>query len=325
MIDKKTKRKQLINLILVLVLTSFARAFAVHVFLLPKSITNGGASGLAIIITDFYKSKSPWMQQGIISLYINIPLLILAFFLLNKRFVLRTCIATVLTSIFTDLMSGKWWHDVAPNIVFPMFSQPDYFAATLGAGACWGIAVGYLLKINCSTGGSDIVGLLIQNKFPQMKVVWLIFAVDSVVGLINGVAKAFSINPDTGQPFGSNMGLSMALYSILAVFIASFVSDIVQRGFISTVEIKVITTNPDEISDFIIKNLKRSVTVVKATGMYTKEDKFLVFCIVRKREMLDVKNKIKAIDPSSFLYVSSVADIAAKGFDNTITPTSKIK
>ncbi|MEG2084437.1 MAG: YitT family protein [Clostridia bacterium] len=281
--------------IVILIFTSFLRAVAVSVFFVPNKIAPGGATGIASIINNLWG----W-QPGLVTLIVNIPLIALAFFFINKQFVFKTLVATIISSAFTDLL---------PLLPFNITFTDDVFVATLCGGILWGISLGYLLKLNCSTGGSDIVGLLIQNKFPNSKVVWLIFGIDCFIGLTNGLV------------FKS---LPLALYSVIAIYTGSFIADIIQRGMVSTIQFNIITDKNEEIANFIIKDLHRSITCFKATGMYTRQDKFYLICVVRKRQVSAVSKKIREIDPKAFFYTTSVKTVTGNGFDDTINPDCKI-
>lgn len=300
---KKIISNKYIKLVVILLFTSLLRAVAVTVFFLPNSIANGGASGIATILAIHIPSLA--LRQGLIAFVINIPLLLMAFIYLNRRFVFMTLIATGLTSAITELL---FFISKTKDIFFT--SNP--FVATLAGGILWGVALGFLLKANCSTGGSDIVGLLIQNKFPQAKVVWLIFIIDCIIGVVGGIVA-------------KNNKIATMIYSVVAVYAASFIADLMQRGFIATVEFKIITNKEQEIAEFIIQELHRSITAFKATGMFTRSDKYFLICVVRRRQLQLVKKRIKEIDPQAFFYITGVSDISGNGFDNTLTPSSKIK
>lgn len=312
MFDKFLIKHKITSTIFFLILTSLLRAVAVSVFFVPYNIANGGASGIATIIS--VQNPSWNIYQGLIAFLINVPLLILAFFYLNKIFVFLTLIATGISSLFTFLIQN---YLVMPKKTVAYFGNfidtPEKaFVATLVGGILWGVALGFLLKINCSTGGSDIVGLLLQNKFKNLKVVWIIFAFDCMIGILGGVFTK-----------GQNK-LETALYSVIAIYMASFIADKMQKGFASTLEVKIITDKHDEIANYIINDLKRGLTAFKGTGMYTKNDKFFLVCIIRKRQLQKLKENVIKIDPNAFFYITQVPYISGLGFKTYLNPSSKI-
>lgn len=312
MFDKFLMKHKITSTIFFLLLTSLLRAIAVAVFFVPYNIANGGASGIATIIST--QNQAWHVYQGLITFLINVPLLILAFFYLNKMFVFLTLVATGISSLFTYIFQ-KFLIQVEPGrLIFgDLATTPDKsFVATLVGGILWGIALGFLLKINCSTGGSDIVGLLLQNKFKNLKVVWIIFAFDCMIGIMGGIFSK-------GQS-----KLETALYSVIAIYMASFIADKMQKGFASTFEVKIITDKHEEIGKYIINDLKRGLTAFKGTGMYTKSDKFFLVCIIRKRQLQELKENVMKIDPNAFFYITQVPYISGLGFKTYLNPSSKI-
>lgn len=279
--------------IFVILLTSVVRAISVNVFANPNKLSLGGVTGIGTIL---YNALG-W-DIAITTFVMNIPLLILAFIFINKRFAVLTLLATLATSLF------MWFLNVIP--VF----DSDPFVAALMSGILTGVAVGLMFRFNCSTGGTDIIGLLVQNKFPNAKVVWLIF----VLNLLTGVAA--------GLVFKS---VDIVIYSFIAIISSSYATDLLQRGLISTFEVKVITCKPKEISDYVINVLHRSTTQMKIKGMYTGEEHDYLICIIRKRQLSQLKRAIKIIDENSFMYITSVYDTIGRGFNNVVAPKSKIK
>ncbi|MEG1613280.1 MAG: YitT family protein [Clostridia bacterium] len=290
--DYISKSETLLQIIVIIV-TSLIRAVAMNVFAVPNKLSLGGVAGISSIL---YNALG-W-NVAATNFILNIPLLILAFFFINKRFAILTLIATLLTSLAIEYFN-----------FLPVFTD-DIFVAALMSGALMGIAIGFLLKVNCSSGGTDIIGLLIQNKAPEAKVVWIFFLINAAISIVTGIV------------FKS---LPLIIYSFVCIFASTYASDVLQRGFVSTFELKIITSKPQEISDYVIQVLHRSTTMIHAEGMYTHTIHPYLICIVRKRQLAELKRAIKVIDPHSFTYVTMVNDTIGKGFDNTIVPSSKIK
>jgi Uncharacterized conserved protein len=293
MLNHGFAKKRVLQLVIVILVTSVIRAIAMNVFAVPNKLSLGGVSGISSVL---YNALG-W-NVALMNLVLNVPLLILAFLYINKTFALTTLAATLITSIAIEFLD-----------FFPVFTD-DIFVAALMSGILTGIAVGLLLKVNCSSGGTDIVGLLIQNKAPDAKVTWIFFIINSAIGVITGVV------------FKS---VSLVIYSLICVFATSYATDILQRGFISTYEVKIITSKPAEIGGYIINTIHRGATLISARGMFTGEEHPYIICIVRKRQLYALKHAIDTIDPHAFYYITNVHDTIGKGFDNTVAPKSKIK
>lgn len=280
-------------LILVIVFTSIIRAIAMNVFAVPNKLSLGGVSGISSVL---YNALG-W-NVALLNFLLNVPLLILAYLFINKKFAVTTLIATLTTSVAIEFFD-----------FIPAFTD-DIFVAALMSGILTGVAIGLLLKVNCSSGGTDIVGLLIQNKAPDAKVTWIFFIINSIIAVITGIV------------FDS---IALVIYSLICVFATSYATDILQRGFVSTFEVKIITSKPDEICFYIINKIHRGATLISARGMFTGEEHPYIICIVRKRQLYGLKQAVNIIDPHAFYYVTSVHDTIGKGFDNTVVPKSKIK
>lgn len=291
--DSKASATELAIQLATIAATSVMRAVAVVMFANPNKLSLGGVTGIGTIL---YAALG-W-DIGLTTFVMNAPLLVLAYFFINKRFALLTLISVLTASILMDAFS-----------FLPAFVD-DVFVASIMSGALTGIAIGALLRANCSTGGTDIVGLLAQNRFPNAKVAWLFF----VLNILTGVAA--------GLAFKS---LSIVIFSAIAILTESYATDMLQRGMLSTFEAKIITSKPEEISDYVINALHRSVSASTVTGMYSRDAKPYLICIVRRRQLASLKKYVRAIDANSFMYVTSVYDVAGRGFDDAVVPKSKLK
>lgn len=276
---------------IIVIFTSFLRAIAMNVFVVPNKIAPGGVIGIASIL----ENALGW-NAAVMNFVLNIPLFILAFFYINKKFTILTAVATGLTSLFMEY------------IKMPVFVG-DMFVAALVSGILNGVSLGLLLKVNSSTGGTDIIGLLIQNKMPDAKVIWIIFFFNTLVAVASGIV------------FKS---LALVIYAMVSVFASSYSGEVMQKGFVSTFEITIVTKHVREISDYIMHVMHRGVTAIPAVGMFTGESVSYLITIVRKRQVNELKKVIQAIDPHSFFYVTSINDTIGKGFDNRVTPSSRL-
>ncbi len=309
---KKADKKELTLIYSFLVIAAIVRAASYVVFSKPNMVAPGGITGLVTILANYVPAVKD--LSSILIFAFNFPLLILACIFLNKKFALYTIIETALTSAFIALME-------LPVVNFPTF-KGDVFLAAICTGVLNGFGLGLLLRANCSTGGNDIVGLLIQNKFPKVKIVWLILILDSTVAIAAGVVKQFATSI-TGIAAGD--GLATAIYSFIALFVNSYVAEKIQRGFVSSVKFEVVTEKKEEVGKVITETFHRSATTFEGYGMYTKKPRTMIVAVVRKREAVALKKKIMEIDPNAFFYVSNIHEIIGNGFMVQVNASSKIK
>ena len=291
------KQKDILIIAVTIFFTSFIRAIAIKFFIAPAELAPGGISGIASIIyniSGFNISLSTFLM--------NVPLIILAFIYINKNFAFSTLCSTATTSFFIFII------EIIPNNTLPVF-RGETFVSALCGGILTGIAIGFLLKVNCSTGGTDIVSLLIQNRFPNSKVVFLLFGIDAVVAVSGAIVfKDFTL----------------LIYSLITMAVSTYTTDLLQKSFISTVEIKVVTNKEKEIADYIVNELKRDVTVMPAVGYFTGTEKKFLVGILRKRQAPALKKFIKETDPSAFFYITAVNDVIGLGFNQTVAPKSTL-
>ena len=307
----KVDKKELVLIYTFLIIAAFIRAVAMHTFANPFKVSAGGITGITTILINYIEPLKN--ASDILMFAFNFPLLILAFFFLNKKFALYTILETVLTSLFLTLLKV---------VNFPIFSGGEHFLAAIMTGALNGFGLGLLLRANCSTGGNDIIGLLIQNKFPKVKVVWLILILDSAVAISAGFVNQFVPNLK-GVVEGT--GLNICIYSFIALFVNSFIAEKIQRGFVSSVKFEVVTEKTEEVGKIITETFHRSATLFEGYGMYTHKPRTMIFTVVRKREAVALKKMISDIDPKAFFYVTNIHEIVGNGFMVQVNAESKIK
>lgn len=307
--------KGFVKLFVILAFLSFIRALAMHVFVIPNGFAPGGVTGIASIIYNAILPSNPelaqtWFSPAIVSLALNIPLFIASFFGLNKRF----CINTMMT---VGMMSLWLW--VLEHVGCPVFkasgpeSAYNLLAAAVG-GVGTGFCLGFLLRHNSSMGGTDIIGKLIYKKNPVADIQWLIIGCDAIVVMASGILGFINIQP--GQATGEIIGsiLSPILYSAISLVVCAEIADIIQSGLKASIVFNVISDKHDEIAKVISEKLVRGVTMVHATGWYTGVEHDMLVCVVRKKQITQMNDIIKSIDPEAFVYITKAKDVSGRGF-----------
>lgn len=273
---------------------SFCMAVAYEIFVFPNAFAPAGINGLATIIQYLFN-----FSIGYMSIIINIPLLVIAYFKVSKDFACKTFCYVVVFSIATLIIKTGF----GDNGGFLDLSAFVYKNATISAllapiasGAINGLIYGYCVRHNTCTGGTDIIARLVRVKHPELNIMWVTLALNSVVAILSYFAYAengFDIQP--------------VLLCFLYCFTSSTMGDKVLKGSKIALKFEVVTSNPDEIADEIITKLKHSATVVHGKGMYSHQDKYLLICVVNKNQIVDFENIIKKY-PGTFAYISSVSE-----------------
>lgn len=286
-------------------LSSFLVAFAAYSLISPNNFTIGGASGIAVLVNVASDGKIP---QSIILFGINLPLVALSFFFVKKRFAILSSINIGLQTFWLFL-----FEQLFPNfeIVFPGGEAAKIFAA-LAAGICIGTATALAFKIGGSTGGADILAVIIQKKIAAGSIAWMIFIINCFI-IGSSVFVFYEIDPATGSlHFGAT--LLPIVMSAFESYIESKTNESMTNGFQSAIEFRIITDKPEKMAAALMKELSRGVTAIPATGMYTKISHTMLLCVVSRRQVGTLRRIMKQVDPDSFAVMSKVSQVLGLGF-----------
>ena len=264
-----------------IIITAAAYAF----FIVPAKLIPGGISGISIILHHLF--KTPF---GVVMLAINIPLLIVGVKLFGKVFGLRTVIATVLISFVTD----GFTYFLKPLI----FDNGNLLLSSVYGGALLGIGLGLIFKGRGSTGGSDIVGR-IMNKYTSLSVGYSIMVVDAVI--IIGSALIFR-------------NYELILYSFITLFLSSKAIDMILEGQDYARGVFIFTQRPEDIAEKILEGMNRGVTSFTGKGMYTGADRQMLYVVVSRRELSRLTDIVKDTDNKAFIVVQNVYEVLGRGF-----------
>ena len=265
------------------VLGSAVVALAVAVFTVPNDIAPGGVSGLATALAYI----SP-ISVGVWTLLLNVPLLLAAWRLLGLRPLVFTLLATVLLSVFIDLF----------GVLLPGYTNNVLLAAAAG-GVLSGLGVGLLFLRGISTGGTDLVALLLKKPFPNVPNGIMLLVIDALV-----VALAVVIFRD----------IEVALYSAITIYLASKVIDALAQGVDYAKVIYIVTERGEEISRVLNERTDRGTTLLSAMGGYTGKSKHMVVTVTRRNVLAQTLRLIRETDPAAFTFVTDSTEVHGQGF-----------
>ena len=262
-------------------------ALAIQCIFEPIGLVTGGFSGIAIIIR---KMTAGIVEGGVplwlTNLALNVPVFIAALIIKGRKFLGRTVIGTVLLS---------FWLYVIPQVDL---TQGDYMLSAVFGGVITGIGIGFVLLAKATTGGTDMVSALIQKYVRHYSVVQILQVIDGMVVLAGLYV----------------FGLKPALYANVAIFITSKVSDALMEGMKYSKAAFIITDCYKEIADAIMTQLDRGLTGLDATGMYSGDKKTVLYCVVAKKEIVELKDIVAKIDPKAFVIVTDAREVFGEGF-----------
>lgn len=268
--------------ILLTIIGTMITGFGVGVFLTPNKIVGGGATGLSTLLYHTFG-----FEPGLSFFVINIIFLVLGLKVLGKDFVLKTLVGTFCISIFVQIFS---------YIKVPI---SNLTLATLYGGALYGIGIGLSFAAGASTGGTDILGRIIQTKFSHIPIGKLLLFVDGVI-----ITISLIIFKD----------VELVLYGITALLISSYTIDFVISKLNVSRLAFVITDKGEEISRKLVTTSPRGVTLIDVKGMYTNMEKQMLFCALKESEAEEFQKKILEIDNTAFIVFSESQRIKGNGF-----------
>ena len=257
-------------------------AIAISMFLVPNKIVNGGASGLATII--YYTIG---LKPSISNAIINGILLLFSLICFGKKFVAKTVSSIVGLTLLIEVFS-----------YFPPVTDNVLLASIFGA-VLYGMGIGIVLSQGSTTGGTDIMGRLIQHQRPHWKIGKILLGVDFFVIFLSLITFKTT---------------EAVLYGILALFLSTNAIDWLMKSLNISKLAFVITDKGQEISDFLISTSPRGVTLVEATGGYTHEDRQVLICALKESELPEFQRKILAMDEDAFIIYSESQQIVGNGF-----------
>ena len=274
------------------------------IFLIPNNMVGGGVTGLASIIQ--YATGGA-VKIGYTYFVVNAGLLIAALFTLGRSFGFKSVYAILLTSVTLNL--GQ---EIFPQEIIRLLALDNgKLMCTISGGIMVGVGIGMSMSQGGSTGGTDIIALII-NKYRNVSPGRLILIMDAVIILSSLFVPSFMAD-GTLMPWPDK--ITTVVYGFILITIVSTVLDLYLSGSRQSVQIFVLSPKHAQIADAITNDLHRGVTVLNGKGWYTKQDTEVIMVITRKADLNVFLKYINAIDPNAFISVSSVTGVYGKGFE----------
>jgi uncharacterized membrane-anchored protein YitT (DUF2179 family) len=260
-------------------------ALSIYLFLSPNIIAPGGVTGLAVVIKKVFGYKI-----FITNLVINIPLFLIGVFILGRDSGAKTAFGTLSLSFFLLYFETNF-----PGV----FATNDILLASIFGGVLSGVGIGLVFRSGGTTGGTDLLGAILNNYIPFISVPKLMMIVDLMVVITAGIV---------------NRSVETSLYSIISLYLIVKVADFIIEGLDYTKMFYIISSKPEEISSALIKELGRGVTSLKGKGKYTDTDKEVLLCVVYRGQMVKAKDIIYEIDHNAFVMISTTHEVLGEGF-----------
>lgn len=267
------------------VVGSFFYAAAVRMFIDPNEISVGGLTGVGMVLNHLWH-----FPIGLSVLALNVPLFLLSWRKLGKKFFFKTLMATVVMSLLLDAVA-----------FLPTFTENKLLAAIAG-GVLAGAGLSLIFSRGMATGGTDLLAKLIKGWFRGASYGKVILFADGVILILAAVAY---------------WDLWSILYSAITVWLSSTVIDAILNGMERAKTVSIITDREQEVLPRILKDVNRGATVWNAEGGYTKEGRKIILAVVRNYELFHLKQTVKDADPDAFMIVSDATEVLGNGFQRS--------
>ncbi|MGB8957783.1 MAG: YitT family protein [Candidatus Aminicenantales bacterium] len=274
------KAKNALLILLGCVITGLAYAL----FLIPHHFVPGGVSGIAIILNYFAA-----LPVGALIIVLNVPVFLLGLKTMGKKYVLNSLAGMVVSSVFIDLFNRV--------LKLPSATGNPVLASIYG-GVMLGVGLGIVFRGRASTGGSDIIGMIL-SKYTGMSLGYGIMVTDFVIISASGFALH---------------SLEAPLYGYLVLFLSTKVIDMVLEGWNYSKLVIITSARTDEIADYILRGLDRSGTALRSRSLYLNREGELILTVIHRKQLADLRNFIKKTDPEAFVIINDTYDVLGKGF-----------
>lgn len=257
-------------------------AVALNIFLVPYRLSSGGIGTVGVILLYLFK-----VPLSLTNLALNVILFALGMKFLKKQAIIKTILGILFLSFFLQIIT---W--------FPVYKEDIFLGMVIG-GVLDGIGMGLVLRVDGSTGGIDFLALMVKKGIPHISIANFIFFINGVLFILSGIAF---------QNYG------VVFYSIIAMFISSKVTDAVMNIGEEARSVQIISDHSKQIEDIILSEFKRGVTEIYSKGAYTKENKKMLLCVVKPKEVAKIVRVVKETDDKAFLIISDVHKVLGDGF-----------
>ena len=267
-------------------------SFGIYFLVIPFHFYEGGATGITLI--TYYLFKIP---VSIMNLLINIPLFVLAWKLLGKKSLYLSLLGTFLVSAWMAIFEAMPLSHRYHHFIFDAF-KGDILLACIASGVVLGLGLGIIFNAGGTTGGTDILARIF-NKYTSLSMGKLMLIVDAIV--LTTVVVVFQ-------------DVRTAMYTLFFILIDTLVIDLIGEGGFAGKGFLIVTSKPEEIAQKVSDDLGRGITFIRGMGYYSRKDLDIVYCVVSRNEMKQMKDIINRIDPFAFITISEAHEILGEGF-----------
>lgn len=298
---------------LVLTFATFVFTVSWEAFMIPNSMSAGGIMGICTILEY---ATGGFIQASFSFFVINAILILLAVLVFGIGFGFKTIYCIVMSSVFLWLVGDwGWLHSIPGNFLY----VEDKTLVPIIAGIFEALGIGLAIRSGGSTGGTDIIALII-NKYWPVSLSGVFFVSDFIV-----VIAQLLLRPGFGSYAGDPKTFNDVMYGILEIVTFALTIDLFTVGGRKTMQLMVFSEKYQEIADYVCNEMERGVTVLKAQGWFTLKDRNVLLIMLTRQELSNLSKVVNAIDPKAFLSVSAAVGVYGEGFEQIKTGKLKLE
>lgn len=280
----KNNVKNIITEALGMIIGCILVSIGINMFFSPHTIAPGGLSGLSVVL-----SKISGLSVSSIMLMMGIPLIIFSIKILGKKNSIKTLMGMLLLSFCLNLTSSLAQVTVTNDILL----------SSITGAILLGLGLGIIFRVDGSTGGTDLIALMINKAIPSIPLSKCLVFIDGLVVVSSGIV---------------NKNLETGLYSAISLYVVVKMVDFIIAGFNYSKSFMIITNEEQALRDAIVNDIKRGITILDGKGGYTDTSKSVLLVVVNKNQEVHLKKLIKKVDKNAFIIVSDVHEVFGEGF-----------
>jgi len=256
-------------------------AIGINVYYSPQHLVTGGISGLAIIL-DYVFSIPLWLTNVIV----NIPLFIVGIKIKGMDFAKKSIFGAAYVSV------ALWYTSFIPPV------QSDLLISSVFGGLFIGTGVGLVLRSSASTGGTDLLAIIIKHYLKKVPINQIMMCIDGMIILVGLFV----------------FGVEKAMYALISIFIVSKVVNTLVEGVNYSKEVHIISEKSNEIAQELMRHLNRGITSIKGKGVYTGKSKDILYIVCSTEELIELQRIVKEVDKEAFIIINDVREVVGRGF-----------
>jgi len=293
-----SQRKKVVKSYFSIALGCFIVTISMNLFLIPYKLAPGGVSGLSTVLYYVFNGIIP---VGILMLILNVPLFIIGYKSKGRKFLFRSIFGAGILSLMIDSTSILFNRIINEHFINfdNTMADPDLLLYALIGGGIMGFGLAIVLREDATTGGTDLISSVLHQVFPRFSVGQHLLFMDGLVIIFAAIV------------FNS---VKLGLYAAMTLYVSTKTIDAYLEGIRFSKSLLIISDNSEQIAQRLLEEVDRGVTGLSGKGMYSRQDKTVLLCVVKREEIPVVKDIVRSCDEKAFVLLMDAREVLGEGF-----------